>query len=342
MATRFAAHLLEGDHASRPAASAVPEGTLYSCSDHGLIYQSDTSAWATWATLGGGVTDHGALTGLTDDDHPQYLLESLLDAKGDLIAASAADTPGRLGVGTDGHVLTADSAQALGVKWAAAASGSVATDAIWDTKGDIAVASGADAASKLVAGSDYQIPRARAAASLGLEYAGGMSLLSEIVAGGAQASLDFTSIPGTGRHLVIEAMLRGAKSAVFDDLNIRVNGDSGANYDIQRQAAYQTNHAGSEALAQTSWLSVGQPPAANAGAGLFTYARLLIPYYADTNYQKAARYEASEKTANSSGSMLVRHQALFWRSTAAITQVTLYFAGGNVAQNSRASLYIVS
>ena len=34
MATRFAAHLLDGDHASRPAATAVPEGTLYSCTTH--------------------------------------------------------------------------------------------------------------------------------------------------------------------------------------------------------------------------------------------------------------------------------------------------------------------
>jgi hypothetical protein len=51
MATSFAAHLLPlDDHASRPSASAVPQGTLYPCSDHGLIYQSDgTSTWTTWA-----------------------------------------------------------------------------------------------------------------------------------------------------------------------------------------------------------------------------------------------------------------------------------------------------
>ena len=54
MAT-FADHLPGGDHASRPSASAVPEGSLYSCTDHDLIYQSDgVSSWATWATLGGG------------------------------------------------------------------------------------------------------------------------------------------------------------------------------------------------------------------------------------------------------------------------------------------------
>ena len=52
MTTRFADHLLDGTHAARPAATAVPEGTLYSCTTHGLIYQSDGATWATYATLG--------------------------------------------------------------------------------------------------------------------------------------------------------------------------------------------------------------------------------------------------------------------------------------------------
>jgi PKD repeat protein len=45
---------------------------------------------------------------------------SLLDAKGDLYAATANDTAAKVTVGTNGQVLTADSAQTAGVKWAPA------------------------------------------------------------------------------------------------------------------------------------------------------------------------------------------------------------------------------
>ncbi len=48
---------------------------------------------------------------------------TILDAKGDLISATAADTPARLAVGTNGQVLTADSSEATGLKWATPAGG---------------------------------------------------------------------------------------------------------------------------------------------------------------------------------------------------------------------------
>ena len=44
---------------------------------------------------------------------------SILDAKGDLIVASAADTPGKLTAGTNGYFLKANSGAALGLEWAA-------------------------------------------------------------------------------------------------------------------------------------------------------------------------------------------------------------------------------
>lgn len=48
---------------------------------------------------------------------------SNIDAKGDLLAGTADNTIGRLAVGANGTVLTADSAAATGLKWAAAAGG---------------------------------------------------------------------------------------------------------------------------------------------------------------------------------------------------------------------------
>ena len=44
---------LTGTHAARPAANAVGNGSLYACSDHDLIYQSDGASWSTWSDVSG-------------------------------------------------------------------------------------------------------------------------------------------------------------------------------------------------------------------------------------------------------------------------------------------------
>lgn len=54
----------------------------------------------------------------TTDVHPQYILESVANAKGDLLVATANDTWSRVGVGSNGQYLVADSAETPGVKWA--------------------------------------------------------------------------------------------------------------------------------------------------------------------------------------------------------------------------------
>jgi hypothetical protein len=64
----------------------------------------------------------------TDMDFSWVAIDPLviLDAKGDLITATAADTPARLAVGTNGQTLVADSTASTGLKWATPASSSAA------------------------------------------------------------------------------------------------------------------------------------------------------------------------------------------------------------------------
>lgn len=90
-----------------------------------LLYEDDTPATppAGQGQLVAGVDkllrwidDAGVLHDLTASSG---IPATIVDAKGDILAASAADTVARLAVGTDGHVLTADAAQSLGIKWAA-------------------------------------------------------------------------------------------------------------------------------------------------------------------------------------------------------------------------------
>jgi len=58
-------------------------------------------------------------TGLAWQTSPQ----SIMTTKGDILAATAANTPDRLAVGSNAQVLTADSTQSTGLKWATPTTG---------------------------------------------------------------------------------------------------------------------------------------------------------------------------------------------------------------------------
>jgi hypothetical protein len=92
--------LVFATEAARDAAITVPaEGQFAFTKDTNSTWFYDGAAWA---ASGGGISP------------------SIVDAKGDLIAATAADTVSRLAVGANNTVLTADSTAATGIKWAAA------------------------------------------------------------------------------------------------------------------------------------------------------------------------------------------------------------------------------
>ena len=70
----------------------------------GYIFDSQDNVWY---PIGVGGHSHGEISA------------TIVDVKGDLIVASAADTVTRLAAGTDGYYLQADSTQTTGLKWAA-------------------------------------------------------------------------------------------------------------------------------------------------------------------------------------------------------------------------------
>ena len=100
---------------------------------------------------------------------PGAVRKSLVTTKGDVIAASAASTPDRLGVGTNGQVLKANSATATGLEWSADL-GIPAT--LLDAKGDLIAASAADTAARLAVGSNGQVLVAASGEATGLIWQG--------------------------------------------------------------------------------------------------------------------------------------------------------------------------
>lgn len=106
----------KGDLLAGSAANTLTKLTVGS-NNTVLMADSAQATGVKWAAQSN--IDHGTLGGLSDDDHTQYQLKSVLTTKGDLYTATAASTVARTGVGSNGQVLTADSAQTNGIKWAA-------------------------------------------------------------------------------------------------------------------------------------------------------------------------------------------------------------------------------
>lgn len=87
--------IILSEQASAPSTPSAGKVALYFKTDGAWYFKDDAG------------TEH-ALSGIP---------ESLLTAKGDLLVASASGVVGNLSVGSNGQVLSADSAEILGVKW---------------------------------------------------------------------------------------------------------------------------------------------------------------------------------------------------------------------------------
>jgi hypothetical protein len=182
--------------AARDAAITSPqEGQFAFTKDTNGLWYYDGAAWvASGATgdiegvsAGIGISGGGTSGTVTVTNS----MATAIDAKGDLIAGTGADAFSRLGVGANNTVLTADSAEATGLKWAAAGSSSPLT-----TKGDLYTFSTTNA--RLPIGADFAFLEADAAEATGNKWniSAFTTYTPTITAGSGSA----TTVSVTGRY----------------------------------------------------------------------------------------------------------------------------------------------
>jgi hypothetical protein len=178
------------------------------------------------------------------------LLETDINAKGDLIVGAAVDTATILASGTNGQVLKVNTATTSGLEWGAidaditevvagtGLSGGGTSGAVTltntvattlDAAGDILYASAADTPARLAIGTASQILAVNSGATapewVAAPASGGMTLISTTTLTGASVTL--SSIPSTFNHLFI--VLRNYCPATDAmPMYARFNGDSGA------------------------------------------------------------------------------------------------------------------
>tara|TARA_R100001530_G_scaffold47808_3_gene35950 strand:+ start:1957 stop:4017 length:2061 start_codon:yes stop_codon:yes gene_type:complete len=111
---------------------AVPTdtNTTYSVEDGGLTQNNFTN---TLKTKLDGIEASADVTDSTNVNSAGAVMNSDLDGKGEILIGDGSGDPTALAVGTNNYVLTADSGEATGVKWAATATGTPEGTAVIST-----------------------------------------------------------------------------------------------------------------------------------------------------------------------------------------------------------------
>lgn len=180
------------------------------------------------------------------------------------------------------------------------------------------------------------------ASSGGTVVGGDYESISTVTVGaGGASTISFTSIPSTYKHLQIRAIGKNTNSSgAGTNLNLIFNSDSGANYSyhsIYGDGSSATATSGTSTslmwIGHTTTSASSSPTATNIFAPLVTD----ILDYADTNKYKTIRTLNGNDTNSTAGYLFFNSGS--WRSTAAVTSITLSNATANFAQYSSFALY---
>lgn len=160
---------------------------------------------------------------------------------------------------------------------------------------------------------------------------GALTMISEVVTSGSQATIAFNAIPNTFRHLRLVLAGRGTAAAPFAIVRIQFNGDTGANYDMERQ-----NRTGQVSTNGQTYGEIGAISAASTAANYVGILEALIGNYKGTTFFKPVRGKDAVKFDTT---LLAQELSVIWKNTAAINAILLSLDAGAFVDGTVATLY---
>ena len=150
---------------------------------------------------------------------------------------------------------------------------------------------------------------------------------------GSSGTITFSSIPSTYKHLEIRQISR--VSVVASDCNLRFNSDTGSNYSWHRLMG-NGSAASSAAGVSNTYIELPATSYSSLLSNVYGTSVTSILDYADTNKFKTVRSLGGFED-NSSG--LVLFCSGNWRSTSAVTSISLITGSGSWTTDTRFALY---
>jgi hypothetical protein len=150
----------------------------------------------------------------------------------------------------------------------------------------------------------------------------------------------FSAIPQTFRHLMVVAILRSPAAVPTSVANMRINGDTGVNYDeVGVNGGNSTANAYS--VPTVGAIQVAVIPGATAAATAFSSMELWLPYYAKTTNRKTVNVLSTSDASSTAATLISEANGGTWLNPAAISSFNLFpgAAPGPFAAGSFASLY---
>ncbi len=161
------------------------------------------------------------------------------------------------------------------------------------------------------------------------------------VLGSATPSVTFSGIPQNYTSLLLHVVARGDAAIAFASSGIRFNGDTAGNYDNEQVGGAGAVASAFEGLNVTS-ATIGEVAAASTVAGSCSMFSIAIPFYTQTSFWKPLTVQhmlMAQTSGGQAGQLFSKQWATRWRSTAAITSLSVVIFSGNFVAGSSFVLY---